>query len=86
MANWFCSMFDVVVCRKRLSSPRCRSELIDSSWVVIVPWQKMHKNKNIKKMNKNCIKNNRCVGIDAPFNEYDDILSCMKHKYCTSNT
>ena len=24
------------MCRKRLSSPRCRSELIDSAWVVIV--------------------------------------------------
>ena len=34
------------VCRKRLSSPRCRSELSDSAWVVIVPGQKkMHKNK-----------------------------------------
>ena len=28
------------MCRKRLSSPRCRSELIDSVWVVIVPGQK----------------------------------------------
>ena len=28
------------ICRKRLSSPRCRSELIDSAWVVIVPGQK----------------------------------------------
>ena len=28
------------VCRKRLSSPRCRSELIDSAWVVIVHGQK----------------------------------------------
>ena len=28
------------VCRKRQSSPRCRSELIDSAWVVIVPGQK----------------------------------------------
>ena len=28
-------MFNVV-CRKRMSSPRCRSELIDSAWVVIV--------------------------------------------------
>ena len=28
------------VCRKRLSSPRCRSELIDSAWVFIVPGQK----------------------------------------------
>ena len=28
------------VCRKRLSSPCCRSELIDSAWVVIVPGQK----------------------------------------------
>ena len=39
MAYWFCSVF-TVVCRKRLSSPRCRSELIDSAWVVIVPGQK----------------------------------------------
>ena len=39
MANWFCSVFNVV-CRKRVSSPRCRSELIDSAWVVIVPGQK----------------------------------------------
>ena len=28
------------VCRKRLSSPSCRSELIDSAWVVIFPGQK----------------------------------------------
>ena len=28
------------MCRRRLSSPRCRSELIDSAWVVIVPGQK----------------------------------------------
>ena len=28
------------MCCKRLSSPRCRSELIDSAWVVIVPGQK----------------------------------------------
>ena len=39
MAYWFCSVFNVV-CRKRLSSPRCRSELIASAWVVIVPGQK----------------------------------------------
>ena len=32
MANWFCSVFNVVMCRKRLSSQRCRSELIDSAW------------------------------------------------------
>ena len=31
------------MCRKRLSSSRGRSELIDSEWVVIVPGQKMHK-------------------------------------------
>ena len=42
MAYWFCSVF-TVVCRKRLSSPRCRSELIDSAWVVIVPGQKKEK-------------------------------------------
>ena len=28
------------MCRKYQSSPRCRSELIDSAWVVIVPGQK----------------------------------------------
>ena len=40
MVKWFCSVFNVVMCRKRLSSPRCRSELIDSAWVVTVPGQK----------------------------------------------
>ena len=36
------------MCRKRLSSPRCRSELIDSAWVVIDPGQKcIKKNSNI---------------------------------------
>ena len=35
------------MCRRRLSSPRCRSELIDYAWVGIVPGQiKMHKKKN----------------------------------------
>ena len=47
MANWFCPVLNVVcvvnVCRKRLSSPRCRSELIDSASVVIIPGQKMHR-------------------------------------------
>ena len=38
----FC--FQFCVCRKRLSSPRCRSELIDSAWVVIVPGQNCIKN------------------------------------------
>ena len=28
------------VCRKSLSSPRYRSELVDSAWVAIVPGQK----------------------------------------------
>ena len=36
------------MCRKRLSSQRCRSELIDSAWVVIVPG---HKNA-LKKLKK----------------------------------
>ena len=39
MADWFCSVFNVV-CVVNVSSPRCRSELIDSAWVVIVPGQK----------------------------------------------
>ena len=34
------------MCRKRLSSPRCRSELINSAWVVIVPGQKCINKKN----------------------------------------
>ena len=51
MANWFCSVFNVV-CRKRLSSQRCKSELIDSAWVVIVPGQKCI-NKYIKKTTSN---------------------------------
>ena len=38
MANWFCSVF--VVCRKHLSSPHCRSELIGSVWGVTVPGRK----------------------------------------------
>ena len=38
------------MCRKGLSCPRCRSELIDSAWVVIVPGQK-------------CIKKNHSVFI-----------------------
>ena len=36
MAHWFCFMFNVVFVVKRLFSPRCRSELIDSAWVVFV--------------------------------------------------
>ena len=57
MANFITSSSDIItrlfcvqccVCRRRLSSPRCRSELIDSAWVVIVPWTKMHKIKNKK--------------------------------------
>ena len=43
MANWFCFVFNVV-CRQRLSSQRCRSELIESAWVVIVPGQKCKTN------------------------------------------
>ena len=40
MVNWFLFSFQRCVCRKRLFRPRCRSELIDSAWVVIVPGQK----------------------------------------------
>ena len=35
------------VCRKRLSSPPCRSELADAAWVVIVPGQKSIKHNKI---------------------------------------
>ena len=45
MANWLCSVFNTVCVVKRLSSPRCRPQLIDFAWVVIVPGQKMHKTK-----------------------------------------
>ena len=48
------------MCRKRLSSPRCRSEVIDAAWVVIVPGQKCIKkysmNYNITTKTKNCKK------------------------------
>ena len=45
MANWFCSDVCVVnVCRKR-----CRSELTDSAWVVIVPGQKYIKTQSLQK-------------------------------------
>ena len=38
------------VCRKLLSSPRCRSELIDSAWAVNVPGQKcIKKNDSVHK-------------------------------------
>ena len=50
MANWFCSVFNVV-CRKRRSSPHCRSELIYSAWVVIVPGQKCLKKRKEKRNN-----------------------------------
>ena len=42
MAYWFCSVF-TVVCDVNV----CRSELIDSAWVVVVPGQKC-----IKKIKK----------------------------------
>ena len=39
-------MFNAVICRKRLSIPSFKSELIDFAWVVIVLGQnKMHKTK-----------------------------------------
>ena len=47
MANWFCTVFNVM-CRKRQSSPRRRSELIDSAWVVIVSGQKCMKKVSIR--------------------------------------
>ena len=37
------------MCHKCLSSPCCRSELIDSAWVVIVPGQKCIKKQTNKK-------------------------------------
>ena len=54
MANWFCFVFNVVcMCRKRLSSSRCRSELIDFAWVFFVTGEKCIKNNKIKKIKKN---------------------------------
>ena len=38
------------MCRKRLSSPRCRPELIDSAWVIIVPGQKCIKKNQLGKI------------------------------------
>ena len=43
MTNWFCSVFNVVCVVNVCPSPRCRSELIGSAWVVIVPGQKCMK-------------------------------------------
>ena len=61
------------MCRKRLSIPRCRSELIDSAWVVIV-----HGQKCIKKQNK---KNSaKFLGIT-----FDTTLSFTKHFHAISN-
>ena len=41
MADWFCSVFTVVCAVNACPvSPRCRPELIDSAWVVMVPGQK----------------------------------------------
>ena len=55
MANWFCSVF-IVVCVVDVCpvSPRCRSELIDSAWVVILSGQKC-----IKKIQKKAAKTNK---------------------------
>ena len=60
MAYWFCSVFNVVLYRKRLSSPRCRSELIDSAWVVIVPGQKCIK-KLKTNMNSMALRQSPCI-------------------------
>ena len=43
MANWFCSVFNVVCVVNVVLCPRCRSELIDSAWVAIVPGEQMYK-------------------------------------------
>ena len=50
------------MCRKRLSSPRCRSELIDSAWVVIVD------NNSIKKI---CLFpfSKKAYTVESRFNE-----------------
>ena len=47
----FCVQY--CVCRKCLSSPSCRSELIDSTWVVIVPGQKCINKKKRRKRKAN---------------------------------
>ena len=43
------------MCCNRLSSPCCRSELIDSAWVVILPGQKMHTKNKTKQNNPSLI-------------------------------
>ena len=62
-------LFCVQCCvyRKRLSSPRCRSELIDSAWVVIVPGQKMHKKEGFSRNLLSTI----IVEIEATFLQMD---------------
>ena len=84
MANWVSSAFTVVVmCRKRLSSPRCRSELIDSAWVVNVPGQKCVKNINNNKisyMSKSLIKRNIFYCL-----MYHFVYIYYLHNICTSN-
>ena len=40
MAYWFCSVFNVVYVVNVCPVQHCRSELIDSAWVVIVPGEK----------------------------------------------
>ena len=47
MAYWFCSVFNVVCVVNVCPVCACRSELIDSAWVVIVPGQKRRNNKLI---------------------------------------
>ena len=71
MANWSCSVSNVVMCRKRLSSPRCRSELIDSAWVVIVPGQK-------KEIKGGLVDHLFNLGIGI---SYDRVLSITKNIY-----
>ena len=58
------------MCRKRLSSPRCRSELIDSAWVVIVPGQK-------------CIKKSFNFYVGIKFSPY---LTALKSGFCVIST
>ena len=48
MANWFCSVFNVVCVVNSCPVHAVRSELIDSAWIVIVTGQKCIK--KIKKL------------------------------------
>ena len=64
------------MCRKRLSSPRCRSELIDSAWVVIVLAKKCIKKIktkfNVTLQKGNMVSKQNCIWLSK---KYDRLIS-----------